>query len=177
MINKESLKNFDWRSLKKYASPQTADDLNAFLEKMPQHAGQTMLIIAGVAWACAGAMGLYVTVQLQQLTELRAEWQEAEALSPNVPEIKYVPVDRQQVTGFVDKVNNIYTGLSINANSSSIVISAKSTAQFGQFREAIGHVQNGGKGWLVNVEKLCVGRECDKDQLAAVLKINKVDIK
>lgn len=177
MINMESLKNFEWRSLKKYTSPQAVDDLNVFLEKMPQNAGKTMLIIASIAWAAAGAMGLYVTVQLQQLTELRAEWQEAEALRPNVPEIHYVPVNKKLVSAFVDKVDDIYTGLSIKARSSSIIITAKSTAQFGQFREAIGHVQNGGKGWLVNVEKLCVGRECDKEQLAAVLKINKVDIK
>lgn len=177
MINMDSLKNFDWRSLKKYTSPQAADDLNAFLEKLPQNAGQTMLIIAGIAWAAAGGIGLYVTVQMQQLTELRAELQEAEALSPNVPEIDRVPVNKKLVADFVDKIKQIYTGLSINASGSSIVITAKSTAQFGQFREAIGHVQNGGNGWFVDVEKLCVGRECDKEQLAAALKINKVDIK
>ena len=177
MMNMESLKNFDWRSLQKFTSPQAAEDLNAFLEKLPQHAGQTMLIIASIAWAAAGGIGLYVTVQMQQLTELRAELQEAEALSPNVPEIKRVPVNKKLIADFVDKIKDIYTGLSINASGSSIVITAKSTAQFGQFREAIGHVQNGGNGWLVDVEKLCVGRACDKEQLAAALKINRVDIK
>ena len=76
----QQVKDYDWRSLKKYTSPHAADDLNAFLEKLPQNAGQTMLIIAGIAWGAAGVVGLYTTVQLQKLTELRAELQEAEAI-------------------------------------------------------------------------------------------------
>jgi hypothetical protein len=171
-----ALKSFDWRSLKKYANPQIFEDLNAFLEKMPQHAGQSMLVIAGIAWAAAGAIGLYTAVQMKSITELRAKFQEAEALKPIVPAIRDVQVDVKEVTTFVDKIKPIYTGLSIKANGASIVITAPSTGAFGQFREAIGHIQNGGSGWRVSIDRLCVGRECDKFPLAAALKINKVSV-
>jgi hypothetical protein len=73
MIDFKSLKSFDWRSLKKYADPKVSEDLNAFLEKLPQHAGQSMLVIAGIAWASAGALGLYATIQMQKMTELKAK--------------------------------------------------------------------------------------------------------
>lgn len=176
MLDFKSLKSFDWRSLKKYTSSQSADDLNAFLEKLPQNVGQTMLVITGVAWAAAGALGLYTTVQLQNLTELRAELEEAEALKPAVPVIQDVAVDTQAIKAFVDKMVETYNGIDIKASGSSIIITAKSTAQFGRFREAVGHVQNGGSGWRVNIDRLCVGRECGKEPLAASLKINKVSV-
>lgn len=172
----ESLKDFDWRSLKKYTSPQAADDLNAFLEKLPQNTGQTMLIIAGVAWGAAGAIGLYTTVQLQKLTEIRAELQEADALKPVVPQIKDVAVRPKEVETFVGRIKETYGGLKISSNGPTITITAQSTAAFGQFREAIGHVQNGGSGWRVNIDKFCVGRECDRYPLSASLRINKVSV-
>ncbi len=176
MLDLNALKSFDWRSLKKYTSPQAADDLNAFLEKMPQNAGHTMLIIAGIAWAAAGAIGLYTTVQIQKLTEMRIELEEAQALSPIVPVITNVPVNKDEVKAFVDKTQEVYADLSIKDNGSSIVVTGDDTNVFGQFREAIGHVQNGGSGWRVNVETLCVGRECERKPLAATLKINKVSV-
>ena len=79
VFDSQSLKSFDWRSLKKYTSPHAADDLNTFLEKLPQRAGQTMVAIAAVVWCAAGVLGLYTTIQLQILTEIRAEFQESEA--------------------------------------------------------------------------------------------------
>jgi hypothetical protein len=175
-VDLSALKSFDWRSLKKYASPQAADDLNIFLEKLPQHSGNTLLIIAGITWAAAGGIGLYTTVQIQKLTELRIELDEAQALSPIVPVVTNVAVSKEEVTAFVDKTKDVYSDLSIKDNGSSIVITADSTGLFGQFREAIGHVQNGGSGWRVNVENLCVGRECDRNPLSAELKINKVSV-
>jgi hypothetical protein len=170
------LKAFDWRSLKKYTSPQAAEDLNVFLEKLPQHAGQTMIIIAVTVWAVAGGAGLYTTVQLQQLTELRAELQSAAAVQPRVPTIKDVAVDASEVQIFVENSKQIYKGLSLRSNDASIEVSAETTAAFGQFREAIGHIQNGGSGWRVSIEKFCVGRECKPDPLYAILKINKVSV-
>lgn len=172
----KSLQSFDWRSLQKFTSTQAANDLNAFLEKMPQNAGKQMLIIAGVAWASAGALGLYTTVQLQKLTELRAQLAEAESLKPIVPIVSDVPVNPEEVSKFVEKTKETYGGVDVKASGSAIVITAESLGQFGEFREAIGHVQNGGSGWRVNVDRLCVGRECDKDPLAAALKINKVSV-
>tara|TARA_A200000113_G_C8802635_1_gene334636 strand:+ start:439 stop:990 length:552 start_codon:yes stop_codon:yes gene_type:complete len=172
----ENAKKFNWRSLKKFTSPHAADDLNAFLEKMPQNAGQTMLIIAAISWSFAGVVGLYTTVQLQKLTELRAEFQESQALKPNVPTIQDLAVNPNAIKTFVEKIEKTYTGLDIKASGSSVLITATSTAAFGQFREAIGHIQNGGSGWRVNIDRLCVGRECDKFPLTASLKINKVSV-
>ncbi|MCB1531842.1 MAG: hypothetical protein KDJ35_03130 [Alphaproteobacteria bacterium] len=170
------MKSFDWSSLKKYASPKAADDLNDFLEKIPQNTNQTMLIIAGVVWGLAGATGLYTTVQLQQLTELRAELSEAKALQPAVPKIVDKPVDPGQVSAFIDQMKGIYSGLDVKASGGSVTITAESTGYYGQFREAISHVQNGGSGWRVNLDRLCVGRECERSPLAASLKINKVSV-
>ncbi len=176
MIDLNILKNFDWRSLKKYASPQVSEDINAFLEKLPQNAGRTMLIIAGVSWAAAGAIGLYTTIQMQKITDFRAKLQEATALKPIVPVIKDVAVDPKEVSAFVDKIKSVYTGLTIKANGAAILVTAENTAAFGQFREAVGHVQNGGSGWRVSIDRLCVGRECERVPLAAALKINKVSV-
>ena len=172
----KKIKDYDWRSLKKLASPNAANELNVFLEKLPQNAGQTMLIIAGAVWVGAAGLGLYTTVQLQQLTELRAELQEASAVQPMVPKIQDVPVEAAQVNSFVEKMKEIYSGLSIESNGASINISSGTTAAFGQFREAVGHVQNGGSGWRVNIENFCVGRECEGAQLYASLSINKVSV-
>ena len=172
----QSLKSFDWRSLQKYTSPQAAGDFNAFLEKLPGNVGQSMLLMAGVAWAAAGAMGIFTTLQLKELTTLRTSLQSADAMKPSVPVIKDVPLPPKDISDFVDKMNGIYEGLSIKATGSTIVITATDTAAFGQFREAIGHIQNGGSGWRVTIDRLCVGRECDKQPLAASLKINKVSV-
>lgn len=172
----QRLKEFDWRSLQKYTSPKASRDFNSFLEKLPQNAGQTMLIIAGVAWATAGATGLFTTVQIQKLTEVRAELQEANAVQPSVPQIKDVAVSPKEVETFVEKVQNTYRGLKISSNGPRITITATTTAAFGQFREAVGHVQNGGSGWRVNIDKFCVGRECKKYPLFASLRINKVSV-
>lgn len=169
-------KKFDWRSLQRFLSPQATADLNAFLERLPANAGQTILMAAGIAWASAGALGLYTTIEAQKLTEIRAQLQEAKALKPPVPEILDVPVPKAEVDNFVKTAQEIYKGVDIKANGSSVSITTKSTAGYAEFREAIGHVQNGGQGWRVNVDKLCVGRECKSFPLAAALKINKVSV-
>ena len=135
-----------------------------------------MLIMAGIAWAAAGAMGIYTMIQLKELTTIRTNLASADALKPVIPVIKDVPLSPKDVSAFVDKLNGLYEGLSIKATGSTIVITATDTASFGQFREAIGHIQNGGSGWRVTIDRLCVGRECDKQPLAASLKINKVSV-
>ncbi len=170
------IRDFDWRSLKKLTNPAAFDDLNRFLEKLPRHTGNTMLIIAGVAWAGAAAAGLYTAVQLQQLTKLRADLKMAEAVKPKVPEIKDVPIETAEIQTFMEKIKETYGGLTFTLNGSSLQISATATASFGQFREAIGHVQNGGSGWRVALADLCVGRECEREPLSATLKINKVSV-
>ncbi len=170
-------KNFDMSVLKKLMDPKSSGDLNAFLEKLPQNAGQTVLIAAGIAWAMAGALGLYASIQARQLTELRAELKEAEALTPIVPTIKDVPIAKEEVEAFIKKVTPNYNGLNMTVNGSTIVITSGQTSNFAKFREAIGHMQNGGSGWRVTLDKLCVGRECgNTDKLAVSLKVNKVSV-
>lgn len=170
------ISNFNWRSMSRYLSPQAADDLNAFLEQMPQKAGQSALIAAGIVWAAAGAIGLYTTVQVQSLAEKRTELQEMEAVKPTVPEVRNLPESASTVSAFVDNARDFYPDLEMRANGSSVVISSRDTRHFWQFREAVGHTMNGGRGWRVNVENMCVGRGCDNDQLVISLVINKVSI-
>jgi len=171
-----NLKSFDWRILNKYLQPQAANDLNDFLERLPQTVGNQVLIAAGVAWGAAGALGLYATIQTQKMIELRAQLKDTDALKPVVPRITDVAVRPDDVKKFADEMAKIYRGLSIRAQGSTIQITAAETARFAEFREAVGHVQNGGSGWRVTVERLCVGRECDRDKLIALLKINKVSV-
>lgn len=171
------LKKFDFRSLQKLTDPKAAGDLNAFLEKLPQNAGQTVLVAAGIAWAMAGALGLYSSIQARQLTELRAELKEAEALTPIVPKIKDVPIPTAEIETFIKKVEPSYPGLKFQVKGSAIIITSTQTSNFAKFREAIGHMQNGGSGWRVALDKMCVGRECgNADKLAVSLNVNKVSV-
>jgi len=172
----KNLKSFDWRSLKKYTSPQASADLNKFLEKLPQNTNQTMLGIMGVAWVCAAALGLYTTLQMQSFTELRTELQEMEAVRPVVPQLKNIAASANDVARFVKQTEKTYRNVKISAKKSSVVLEAKNTAFFGQFREAIGHVQNGGSGWKIEIDRLCVGRECKGSHLSAILKVNKISV-
>lgn len=169
-------KKFDWRSLSRFTSPHAMDDLNVFLEKLPQNANKTLLIVAAVVWGSAAVLGLYATVKMQEFAELTVERDTAKALLPNVPKIQDSPVSSREIMSFVEELQKIYKGLEIKGNSSNIVIRSKSTAMFGQFREAVGHVQNGGSGWRVTLEKFCVGKECPQYPLSASLKINKVSV-
>lgn len=173
---KKTLQSFDWRSLQVLTNPKAADDLNNFLEKLPQNTSNVLLAVAGVVWLAAAGAGLFATIQLQTLTELRAELQEVQALKPSVPVIKDVAVNKIDVDKFVKKATETYTGLAIKGRGASIEIKGQSTMLFGQFREAVGHIQNGGSGWRVDIENLCVGRECKQKPLVANLKINKVSV-
>lgn len=173
--------NFDFKSmdvhkLKKLADPKAASDLNHFLEQLPQKAGQNALIAAGIAWSMAAALGLYAAVQTQKMTEMRHTLMEEKAVVPSVPAIKDVPVNRNQITELSDTLGSIYPGLNIKPQGSAIYIAAGTTSAFGAFREAVGHVQNGGDGWRVQVDRLCVGRECDREKLAILLRVNKVSV-
>ncbi len=172
----KSVSKIDWRALNKYTSPKAMDDLNAFLEKMPQNTNQSLLIAAAIIWSFAAALGLYTTVKMQEFAEFSSESEEAQALLPPVPKIQNKPVNANEIKTFVEQLEEIYKGLEIKGNSANITIQAKSTSMYGQFREAIGHVQNGGQGWRVNVAKLCVGKECKQSPLSAHLKISKVTV-
>lgn len=161
---------------RKYLNPQAMGDLDTFLEALPANAGKTGLIVAGIIWVTAAGLGLFTIMQMHKLTELRTSVLEAEALVPIVPKIQDTAVNSNEIKNFVEKTSVLYKDVVMKANGSNIQIEANSTAFFGAFRDAIGHVQTGGKNWKVSVEKLCVGRECEKSPLAVILKVNKVSV-
>lgn len=163
--------------MKSYFGLRSVDDLKGFWEAVPRYAGQTVLVAAGIAWAVAAIAGLYTTIQTQKLIELRSELRSAEALRVSVGKINYVPLPEKEVVTFVNQLKRSYGGLDIYVKDSRIIITSDSTANFSEFREAIGHVQNGGDGWRITLDMLCVGRECDRQfKLAASLKVNKVSV-
>lgn len=164
-------------TLKKLTSPQASKDLNAFLEKLPQNAGNNALIAAGIAWGFAAALGLFTMVKVQELTALRAEFKEAKAVTPSIPHIKEEAVSSDMVQKFSEEFVHIYPGLQVKQTGSKIMITSNTTSNFGQFREALAHVYNGGSNWRVSLDKLCVGRECnDKHKLAVALSIKQVSV-
>jgi len=176
-LKKIDFKSIDFKKYQKYFGAHSSGDLNRFLEDLPQNAGKTVLIAGAIVWGLAAASGLFATVKAQQLTELRATLKETEALKPSVPTIKNVPIAKASVENFVDQAKKAYRGVNMQAQGSSITITASSTTSFTEFREALGHVQNGGDGWRVALEKLCVGRECGRrDRLVATVKVNKVTV-
>lgn len=171
------LKSLNLSAFKKLTDPKLAGDLNTYLENLPEKAGHTILIAAGIAWAVAAAAGLFTTIKLQQMTELRNTAKEASALVPVVPKISDSPISPDEVKRFAENASKAYKGLSISTNGSTLIITSNNTANYAQFREAIGHVQNGGNGWRVSLQKFCVGRECDRQfKLAASLSVNKVSV-
>lgn len=174
--NNAKSKKKDLKAYTKFVNPRSLDQLNTFLEKLPHNTNKKILVITGVVWAFAGILGLYTTMKVQEVSELSVKREEASALLPAVPIIQDKPVSAREINSFVDELQETYKGLEIKGSSSNIIVTAKSTSLYGQFREAIGHIQNGGLGWRVNVEKLCVGKECTPYPMAASLKINKVSV-
>lgn len=168
--------SFDWKSLQKYLNPQAADDFSRFIDTVPAAAGKGALIAAGIAWGFAAAFGLFTMMQAKDLTEIRAELQATESLKPVVPTISVVAVSKDDVKRVSDQFKQVYPTLAINGSSDKFSIQSKKTADFVQFREAVGHIVNGGQGWRVGVESFCIGRECKQNALNAVLKIQKLKI-
>mgnify|MGYP001335419824 CR=1 FL=1 len=170
------IREYDWRRLQRLTHPKAADDLNAFLEKLPQNAGNTILIIAGVVWSAAAVLGLFTAVQLQKMETVKMELEEADALKPIVPVVKISSVSPNDVKKMSETLTEIYGGLRFEASGSTITITSDGLSGYGQFREALAYIQNGGKNWQVSIRKLCVGRECKTKALEAVLSVNKVSV-
>lgn len=170
------MQRFNLKKLGAYFSPRAMNDLNVFLEKLPQNAGNTVLIAAGIAWAMAASLGLLTTIKAQDLNNLRAQLQDAKALAPIVPTIEEQPIDQKLVADYAKKMGDIYKTLEFHANNNTITISSSQTANFSLFREAVMQIQNGGENWKIGLVKMCVGRECKQKQLSITLKINRINI-
>lgn len=169
-------KPFDFRSLNKYLSAKAADDFNRFIETVPQNAGKTALLAAGIAWAAVAALGLFSMLQTQKITELRGQLEASEALTPLVPVIKMTAVPDTEITAFVDKAKILYPGLTLTNSANVITVQSQDTSSYAQLREMMGHVVSGGNGWKVSINSLCIGRECPQRAMDAALRIEKVTI-
>ena len=86
------------------------------------------------------------------------------------------PLKAAEVKKLGEKMSGIYRGLSIKSRGALLTIDSDVTSNFGQFREAISYAQAMGSDWRVEIENLCVGRECDKKPLSATLKVNRVSV-
>lgn len=156
-------KSFDFRTLQKYTSTQAFNDLNDFIENLPINVGNTLLTIGGIAWLMAGVTIVYANIESTKLQEMQADLYKQQALIPAVPKLSTQPVAKNDVEKFVERLQAQFEGFGIEIElnrSGSVTIQGSEGRQYGAFREAIGHLQNGGNGWRVNVESLCVGREC-----------------
>lgn len=169
-------KSFDWKSLQKFLDPEAANDFSRFMDKMPGHAGKGALIAAGIAWATVAAFGLFTVMQAKEITELKASLETTETIKPLVPKITLAPVPAPELTKAATAFKSLYPSLTISANGATLSVKSKQTADFAQFREAIGQVINSGKDWKVTVDTICVGRECKDSGLSASLKIQKLKI-
>jgi hypothetical protein len=147
-------------TLKRYFSPNAYKDLDVFLEQLPMRVGKAMIIAGVIAWLAAGLSIVYVTMQANHVMGLRADILKAEALKPTVPVITQTPVESAEVDAFAKKLAELYPQLTIISSGNRIEMRTQSTDKYGAFREAIGHAFNGGKGWRLAVESMCVGREC-----------------
>lgn len=171
--------DFDFRKLQKYTSPQAFNDLNDFLESMPMRAGQGMLIAAGIAWAVAGAAIFYAIIHAGQVAELRSELVKAEALVPQVPKIVRNSVPADQVSAFTQRVDKAYGNVKVSSIGNTIRVTSGNGRYFGAFREAVGHLFNGGnqrESWRIDVQSLCVGRECKPNFLMGEFTVYKLGV-
>jgi hypothetical protein len=147
-------------ALKRYFSPGAYKDLDVFLEQLPMRAGKLVIIAGVTAWLVAGCCIVYVVTQANHVMGLRADILKAETLKPTVPVITQVPVDGPEVDAFAKHLVELYPQIQVMAQGNRIEIRGQTTDKYGAFREAVGHTFNGGTDWRLNVEEMCVGREC-----------------
>lgn len=168
---------FDLNSLNKYFTTQGMADINKLLEEMPLRAGYGVIIAGAVAWLFAGMAVFYATTIAQDVASIRAELVKSEALKPEVPQLVTTPVAVDEIKSFIEKVNPMYKDINISIKGNNLVMNANSGRYFGAFREAINHAYNGGQGWRLSLQSLCVGRECkDKGFLAGEFKVNRLKV-
>lgn len=170
------MQKVDFRSFKKYLAPHAAEDFNAFLEKMPQNVGKSALILAGMIWFMVACLGMFCVVQMKSLTDFRMEMSKTEAIKPMIPTIKTEAIDQKVLKAIIDDFKTVYPDLNFSLGNGNLLIQSKSTSNYAEFREVMGHIVNMGAGWKITVESLCVGRECKQNALDAKLKIQKLKI-
>lgn len=163
--------NIDWSVLKRATSPQGMKDLNIFLDALPMNVGYNALIAAGIAWVLAGAAVLFTSMQIENVSHLRAELAKVGAMKPPIPLIKYEPVPEASLDALKKKILETYKGINFVGGASGLTLSAADTDYFPQFLAALSTLENGGKNWRVSVDSMCVGSDCPSSKLLAVLKV------
>ncbi len=167
---------FDLGQIKKLMSPHAYKDMDSFVREMPERAGQTILLAGGVVWLIAATGFVFSTVESEKIAKLRADVFKAEALKPVVPTIVNRPVDSEALKNFAEMANAQYPNVEIASQGEKIVLKATSSAAYWSWREAVGHVFNGGEGWRLSVDAMCVGRECKDGFLNATFAVNTLEV-
>ncbi len=154
-------------------NPQSIKDFDRFLDSLPLNVGYNAIIAASIAWILAGAAVVFASVEAGKVSKLRSDLLAIEALKPPIPQMEYNNVSKPILETLVKKMEKLYPGVGIIVNGDGgITISGSAVSYYPQFRAAIGHIVNGGRLWRVNVNKICVGRECKGPSLQAELNVS-----
>lgn len=172
-LKAKSASSFNWRKLQKYLNPQAVKDFDKLLDNLPLTVGYNAIIAAALMWLLAGGAFFFASSETKKATELRAELLAVEALKPPVPEVVYTPVSKAALEEMAKRINELgYPELTLRAESDGSMKITGPTSALGAFRNAIGQVAFGDKGWRVELQSLCAGRECEGSGLSADLKIS-----
>lgn len=163
--------------LQGYLRLKAIKDLDSFLDHLPKRAGILPLAIAGVVWVTAAGSILFTSTQIEQFQTIRMEMSKAEALTPTVPEIIYTPVSKSQIEPAVERMRGVYSNLTFDIQSDSVLISGNTTQHYDQWRAAISHLSSIDDRWKLKINTLCVGRECTRSDLFAEVNIAQVDVR
>ncbi len=150
----------DMATIKRLTSPHAYKNLDVFVEQLPLRAGYAAVAAGAICLVLACLSITYAVLQANNIMTLRADILKAEALKPTVPVITKAPVEDAQVQAFIKKMKDFYPQMDITGSGARIELRSSEISKYGAFREAVGHMFNGGKGWRVAVENMCVGREC-----------------
>lgn len=169
---------FDMNTIKRLTNPQAVKDLDKFLDALPLNVGYNALIAAGFTWLLAGLAILFATTESSKVAELRTKLLEVENLRPPVPTIDHVPLNKASIERYLEKIERIdlYPILNFRVAGDGKLEITGSEQEFTAMTYAIGHIQGGGRNWHVDVDKMCVGRECQGSALQTTLKISTVRI-
>ncbi|MBU6236071.1 MAG: hypothetical protein KGQ41_09515 [Alphaproteobacteria bacterium] len=141
-------------------SPHAYKNLDVFVEQIPLRAGYAAVGAGAICLLLACLSITYAVLQANNVMTLRADILKAEALKPTVPVINKVPVADTDAQAFAKRLKDFYPQLEVNSSGARIEMRSGQIDKYGAFREAVGNVFNGGKGWRITVESMCVGREC-----------------
>ena len=169
-----NLKDFNMATIQKYTSPQAMKDLDAFLDALPINVGYNALIAAGVVCLMGASSVWFSALQLQNVSKLHSDLTNVQALQPPVPVLKYAPVSVAILKPLVEKIQNTFKGIRVEAGDGTVKMVAQDTDYFPQFLAAVSYLQRGGRNWKVKTQTLCVGRECKADKLYAEFKVDMV---